>query len=84
MALRKTTVRLPADLLGAAKHYASANGVTLSTLIEKALEEKLGRETKPFTLITFKGGGLQPGVNLDSNAELLDLMEEGLDIGSRR
>jgi hypothetical protein len=24
---------------------------------------------------TFKGNGVRPGVNLDSNAELLDIME---------
>ncbi len=81
----RTTIRLPADLLKAAKRYALEKDTTFTAIVEEALAEKLALSSppKPFALISVKGS-LQPGVNLDSNAELLDLMEEGLDVASRR
>lgn len=73
----RTTIRLRADLLKAAKRYALEHDTTFTTLVEMALEEKLaGRTTpKPFKLHTFDGGGLRPGVNLDDNAATRDLMD---------
>jgi predicted transcriptional regulator len=76
----RTTIRLDDDLLHEAKAYAVATDRTLTRLIEEALREALARrETRParrrVRLRTFKGGGLQPGVDLDSNAAFLDLME---------
>lgn len=59
------------------------NDTTFTALVETALEEKFASTPKPFKLVTFHGE-LQPGVNLDNNAEVLDIMEEGLDISSRR
>lgn len=81
----RTTIRLRADLLKAAKRYALEKDTTFTAVVEAALEEKLALDSppRPFELITVKGG-LQPGVNLDNSAELLDLMEEGLDVASRR
>jgi hypothetical protein len=77
----RTTIRLDDDLLRAAKAYAAATDRTLTRLIEDALRETLARRgaatRRPrVELPTFKGGELQPGVNLDSNAALLDLMED--------
>ncbi|MGH6905354.1 MAG: DUF6364 family protein [Geminicoccaceae bacterium] len=76
----RTTVRLDDDLLREAKVYAAARGLSLTRLIEDALREALVRRRagvarRRLRLRTFKGSGLQPGVNLDSNAALLDLME---------
>jgi hypothetical protein len=76
----RTTIRLDDDLLREAKAYAAATDRTLTRLIEDALREALARrDARParqrVRLRTFKGRGLQPGVNLDSNAALLDLME---------
>ena len=78
----RTTIRLRADLLEAAKRYALENESTFTAVVEAALAEKLTKLPKP-SIITFHGK-LQPGVNLDNNAEVLELMEEGLDIYSRR
>lgn len=77
----RTTIRLDDDLLREAKAHAAATERTLTQLIEDALREALARRDSAIKrprieLPTFKGGGLQPGVNLDSNAALLDLMEE--------
>lgn len=77
----RTTIRLDDDLLQDAKQAAAASGRTLTALIEDALRVALARRRSrdtptPVELPTFKGGGgLQPGVDLDDNAALLDLMD---------
>jgi hypothetical protein len=76
----RTTIRLDENLLREAKAYAAATHRTLTGLIEDALREALARRNpqnahRRVRLRTFKGRGLQPGVNLDSNAALLDLMD---------
>ena len=83
MGKSSTTIRLPADLFKAVKYYAAENNTTFTAVVEAALEEKLASARKPFELVTFHGK-LRPGVNLNNNAEVLELMEEGLDITSRR
>ena len=84
----RITVRLDDELLKAAKRYALEHNQTLTSLIEEALREKLVRQGQdtprpPFKLITVKSK-LHPGVDLDDNSALLDLMEDGLDVASRR
>ena len=78
----RTTVRLDDTLMQEVKRYAAEHEQTLTSLIEEALREKLAKRQvkrrKPFKLETFPraGQGLQSGVDLDSSAALLDLMEE--------
>ena len=60
--------------------FAAATERTLTQLIEDALRETLARRAAAgrsprIELPVLRGSGLQPGVNLDSNAALLDLME---------
>jgi hypothetical protein len=76
----RTTIRLDEELLKDAKRAAADSGRTLTQLIEDSLREKLARsretkKRKKVVLPTFKGNGLQPGVDLDDSAALLDLME---------
>lgn len=77
----RTTIRLPDDLLKEAKKRAAERGTTLTQLVEEALRESLARardegdHAEPVTLTTVDGSGLQPGVDLDDSAALLDLME---------
>jgi hypothetical protein len=80
----RTTVRLDPHLLAEAKTFAAANGRTLTALIEDALRESLRRRgakraKSVVKLPTFQGKGLQPGVDLDNSAALLDLMENDRD-----
>jgi hypothetical protein len=80
----RTTVRLDPHLLAEAKKVAAANGRTLTAVIEDALRESLNRRgTRPATarkkLPTFRGKGVQPGINLDDSATLLDFMESDRD-----
>lgn len=77
----RTTVRLDDELLKAAKRRAAESGSTLTAVIEEALREKLLRgrvKTEPGRKIRLKTtgkGGVQPGVDLDDSASLLDAME---------
>ena len=76
----RTTVRLDDDLLRAVKRYAAERQLTLTAVLEQALRQMLALQEKlesrpPVRLPTFKGRGLQPGVDLDDSAALLALME---------
>ncbi len=73
-------MRLDDDLLRAVKRYAAERQLTLTAVLEQALREMLALRQKlgsrqPVRLPTFKGRGLQPGVDLDDSAALLALME---------
>lgn len=79
----RTTIRLDDALLAAAKQEAARSGRTLTAVIEDALRQALaqrdGGHGEPVELITCGGRGLQPGVDLDDSAALLDLMDAGDD-----
>ncbi len=77
----RTTIRLDDDLLKAAKRLAIETGRTLTSVIEDALRQSLSRrhpstDRTPAKLPVARGGGvLQPGVDLDDSAALVELME---------
>jgi hypothetical protein len=77
----RTTVNVDDQLLKQAKAQAAACGVTLGQLIEDALRaslirhetvEKRGR----LRLITMRGTGTRPGIDLDNSESLLEIMEQ--------
>jgi hypothetical protein len=76
----RTTIRLDDSLLRRAKAQAAATGRSLNDFIADAVRAALaprparGSE-QDIELPTFRGRGLQPGVDLDDTAALLDLME---------
>jgi hypothetical protein len=79
----RTTIRIDDELLAEAKKRAADRRTTLTALIEDSLRESLARRKppeirKPFRIKAFGRRGLQPGVDLDDSAALLDRME-GLD-----
>ena len=66
----RTTVRLPPDLLSAAKRHAAATGRSFTALLEDALRLALTSERTPslptaVALPTFGSEGAWPGVDLD-------------------
>jgi len=76
----RTTIRLDDSLLAEAKKEAAASGRTLTAVLEDALRESLARRFRsatrePVHLRTVGGDGVQPGVDLDDTASLLELME---------
>jgi hypothetical protein len=76
----RTTVNLPDPLIAQARRRASETGRTLTAFIADAVREALARRSQgpnrpPVRLTTFRGSGLQPGVDLDDSAALQDLMD---------
>ena len=75
----RTTVRLDDELLTRAKRAALERGTTLTAVIEDALRRALApglARSESVVLPSFRGDGLQPGVDLDDSANLLDVMDE--------
>ena len=81
MRMMRTTLTIDAQVLSAFKRQAAETHQTLSGLIEAALREHLARRrdvlaTKPLDFPIVGGSGLAPGVDLASNAALLDFVDE--------
>jgi hypothetical protein len=79
----RTTIRLDDQLLQQTKEYAARTGRTLTSVIEDSLREMFARQRisdqkRPVKFTIVSGNGLQPGVDLDDSAALLDLMD-GID-----
>jgi hypothetical protein len=77
----RTTIDFPDDLLTEAKERAARAGRSLSEVVGDAVRSSFARSTsaerRRVRLPTFDGGGLQPGIDLDDSAALLDVMERG-------
>jgi metal-responsive CopG/Arc/MetJ family transcriptional regulator len=76
----RTTINIDDQLLMQAKAQAAASGVTLAQLIEDALRESLIRREnvenrERVRMITMKGTGTRPGIDLDNSQSLLEIME---------
>ncbi len=81
----RTTVRLNDQLLRDAKQFALQHNQTLTDLIEKSLRQMIqAKPIKPIELPTWDLG--QPLVNLDfsDTSAILDFLDEGIDVHSRR
>lgn len=75
----RTTITIDEHLLDEVRRRAAEVGRTVSQVIEDGVRESLLRRDDagraPFRVRAFGGGGTQPGVDLDDNAALLDLMD---------
>ena len=78
----RTTIRLDDDLMREAKVRAAEQGITLTQLIDESLRERLSaclrprNKAQPFRLRSYGRRGTRPGVNLDDNRAVRDLMDE--------
>ena len=78
----RTTLNIDETLLADFKQIAARSHRSLSSVIQDALREALAARagrgaSAPVNLPVFGGGrGVLPGVDLDSNAALLDLVDE--------
>jgi len=76
---QRTTVRLPEKLLNRARRKASAEGRTLTSLIEEGLESVLaekrsgGNEKRVLPRISKASGGSMPGIDLSDLSEFQEL-----------
>lgn len=76
----RTTLNLDDDLVARAKALAARRGRTLTSLMEDALRAVLEREGKPAKRsaveLPIGSGQLRPGVSLNDNVSLRDLMDD--------
>lgn len=89
MYIMRTTVTIDDELLAAAKRRARSRGMTLGHVVAAALRRELaanqGDEGSAPHIPVFTGGtGPGPGVDLDSNRALSEVLDEGLDLERRR
>lgn len=84
----RTTVAIDDELLATAKKHARSLGLTLGQYVERALRALAAAdvERRPGPRIpVFRGGtGVRPGVELDSNRALQELLDEGLPLDKLR
>jgi hypothetical protein len=87
--LIRTTLTIDDHLLAEYKRVAAATHRTLSYVIQDALRETLARRKEAagqgqVVLPVIGGGGLRPGVDLDDNARLRELVEAERDAAVTR
>jgi len=84
----RTTVSISDDLLAAARHRARERGQTLGEVVEAALRRELSdsrlREERPAVPVFRGGSGPRPGIDLTSNRALVEALDDGLELDSRR
>ncbi len=77
----KTTIDIAAPLLRDAKHVAAKEGITLRELVEDGLRRAIAgrQQPRPFKLrdASFRGEGLQPGIDMGNWEQIRDLIYEG-------
>lgn len=74
----RTAIDIDDQLLQYAKYRAVEQGCSLKQVVEEALRDFLAHKSQPrqpISLQTFKGAGLKPGVGLDDNSRLSDIMD---------
>lgn len=76
----RTTISIEDSLLKEAKKISHQRRCSLRTVIEDALRVALAKDrtrsrSSARPLKTFKGTGVQPGIDLSSSAALVDAME---------
>lgn len=82
------TIHIDDQLFIRVQQVAQATGQTVDAVISNALTETLTQQQATssddkFCFTRERGMGLMPGVNINNNAELRDIMEEGLDVSHR-
>jgi len=77
----RTTIRVEDSLLREAKSLAAKAGRSLNDFIEEAIRLAVLSAAPAYAapeIPVFTGGrGVRPGVDLDSHADLLDVMDDG-------
>lgn len=76
----RTTIRLDPRLLAEAKKLAAISHRTFTAVVEDALREVISRRRRrgkrPVKLTVVGGRGVNPGIDLDDTASLLDAMDD--------
>jgi hypothetical protein len=78
----KTTIEIQSELLRKAKETARKEGKTLRALVEEGLRRVVAERAAPkrkrrFRFRTFKGNGLQPGIDITNWEQIRAIIYEG-------
>lgn len=86
MDIMRTTISVSDELLVAAKRLAQERGQTLGQVIDAALRRELAvPDQRAERVPVFRGGaGPLPGVDLESNRALAEVLDEGLPLDGLR
>lgn len=76
----RTTITIDEKILKKSREKALKEGVSLAAFVEDALRRKIFKRSVPrkpgkVKIVTFKGKGLSPGIDIDDTSSLLDAME---------
>ena len=77
-----TTISISDEMLEEVKGVSHERRTTVGKVIEDSLRitlksrEKCAEPRPPRPLVTFRGKGVQPGVNVNDSSDLLRVMEE--------
>ena len=84
----RTTVSISDELLAAAKRLAHERGVTLGEVVEAALRREVAvptqRTQRPAVPVLQDRDGLRPGVDLTSNRDTYELLDDSVPPEDRR
>jgi hypothetical protein len=84
----RTTIRIDDELYREVKAKAARSGRTVAAVLEDAVRRGLRvsaqRATVRYEIRTTGQHGLQPGVDLSSNAAVAELMDEGRSLDEMR
>jgi plasmid stability protein len=77
----RTTIRIDDELYREVKARAARSGRTVAAVLEDAVRRGLAPSERPaggrYSVQAAGAGGLQPGVDLSSNATVAEAMDEG-------
>lgn len=84
----RTTIRIDDDLYRSVKERAARSGRTVASVLEDAVRIGLANEAAtervPLRVRGSGRGGLRPGVDLGSNRDVAELLDEGREFDALR
>jgi predicted transcriptional regulator len=84
----RTTIRIDDELYREVKAKAARSGRTVAAVLEDAVRRGLApserRAGAQYSVQATGAGGLQPGVDLSSNATVAEAMDEGYSVDALR
>lgn len=84
----RTTIAISDEILRAAKVRARERGETLGQFVDAALQRELAQSPDagvgPAIPVFTRGTGPKPGVDLNSNRALAEILDEGVALEARR
>ena len=84
----RTTIRIDDDLYREVKERAARAGRTVAAVLEDAVRRGLTlseeRAEGRYRVRPSGGGGLRPGIDLDSNAAVAEIVDEGASLDALR